>query len=217
MGVFKDKTGMKFGHLRVLQKCSDRDNHGNVQWLCECDCGNRIIMPAGRVGSTKMCKTCANKANAAKRIVHGGTRTRLYHTYKSIRNRCYNKNSSSYVWYGARGITVCPEWNGEQGFINFREWALNNGYSDDLTIERKDHEQGYSPENCTWIPMSEQAGNTRRSRMFTINGKTQHLAQWARDYNINYQTLHNRIQHGMDIMTALTKELRTSNKGGARQ
>ena len=203
MPTLRDKTGMRFGHLRVLSRCPERDKHGKVLWLCECDCGNQGTVTTSNLYKITKCKECANNEQKDSKKKHGGAGTRLYRIFKAMRCRCNNPNSSSYVWYGARGISVCSEWNNENGFEKFREWALNNGYADDLTIERKDHEQGYSPDNCTWIPMGNQSHNTRKSRMFTINGKTQHLAQWARDYNINYQTLHNRIQHGWDIERAL--------------
>lgn len=208
MSGFIDLTGKRFNRITVIKRMPRNNKHNNIQWLCRCDCGEEFISIAVNIKRATECKKCAAKHRGERSRTHGDCRTRLYRIYKAIRTRCYNPNSKSYQWYGIKGIKICPEWSGKQGYANFKEWALNNGYTDDLTIERKDIDKDYCPENCTWIPMEKQANNTRRSRMFTINGKTQDLASWAKEYGIFYQTLHGRIQRGMDIETALTTKVR---------
>ena len=93
-------------------------------------------------------------------MVHGLSKTRLYKIYTDMKTRCYNPNNSHYKWYGAIGVYICPEWMGENGFQNFAAWALDNGYNDNLTIDRLESSGPYSPNNCRWITGSE---NSRRA------------------------------------------------------
>lgn len=100
-----------------------------------------------------------------RRLERNGTHrmsyTRLYSKWKSMRRRCNNPNDPKYQWYGGKGVKVCPEWDRPfGGFEMFRDWALSNGYQDDLTIDRIDPNKGYFPENCRWITRAE---NTRRA------------------------------------------------------
>lgn len=122
--------------------------------------------------------------------IHGESKTRLYKTWSSMKERCQNGSSRSYKNYGARGISVCDQW---QDYITFRCWALDSGYSDKLSIERQNVNKGYSPENCTWIDIAKQARNTTKTKLkkedvLSIrerykNGETQ--ASIRKDYNIS--------------------------------
>ena len=85
---------------------------------------------------------------------HGLSKTRLYSIYTDMKQRCYNPNNQHYPWYGAKGITICDEWLGDNGLQNFFDWALNHGYNENLTIDRLESDKGYSPENCQWITSS---------------------------------------------------------------
>lgn len=85
-------------------------------------------------------------------VIHGMAGTRLHHCWKNMKQRCYNPNRERYKNYGARGITVCDEW---LLFENFKCWAINSGYSDNLTLDRIDPDKNYSPENCRWVSYSE--------------------------------------------------------------
>ena len=128
--------------------------------------------------------------------------TRLYRIYNCMKSRCYNANTPSYRYYGARGITVCPEWLTD--FANFREWAMSRGYRDDLTIERRDVNGNYTPDNCMWATYKQQANNTRVNHLVTIGGVTKNLTEWSEFYGINYRTLRDRLHRGWDIISALT-------------
>ena len=123
--------------------------------------------------------------------LHGGKHTKLYKIWCSIKQRCYNKNNTHYRYYGGRGIGLCLEW--ENNFAEFRSWAYKNGYEDGLSIERIDVNSGYEPNNCKWIPISEQCNNKQNSKRFQIEGETLSLKQISEKYKINYDTLYYRV------------------------
>ena len=121
---------------------------------------------------------------------HGFGKTRLYHIWKNMKQRCDNTNSHKYYIYGARGITVCDEWKND--FMIFYNWSMNNGYKDNLSIDRIDNEKGYNPENCRWVNNKTQANNRRNNILITYDGVTNNLKQWSEVLNIPYSTLRNR-------------------------
>lgn len=143
-----------------------------------------------------------------KRKIHGDSKTKshLYNTWRAMKARCYNENNEAYKWYGGRGIVVCDEW--KESYINFKQWAQNNGYVDGLTIERIDTNGNYEPNNCCWKTMLEQANNRNSNVDITYNGKTQTLKQWSEQIGIPYQTLQYRIcDAGWSIERSLTEPL----------
>lgn len=128
--------------------------------------------------------------------VKGGlSRTRLYGIWCKIKGKCYTKTDDHYKWYGSRGITVCEEW--KNSFITFREWALNNGYSDNLTIDRIDNNGNYEPSNCRWVDMKTQANNRRSNLYLTFNGETKRIYEWCKILGIKYNTLYMRYKRSL--------------------
>lgn len=121
-----------------------------------------------------------------------GKRTRLGRIWNNMKKRCNNERHESYKYYGAKGIKVCEEWaNDVDAFIS---WATNNGYSDDLTIDRIDNNKGYSPDNCRWSTPKEQAANRNNGDIFiTHDGKTMSLKDWAKYANLSPTQLYSRI------------------------
>lgn len=118
--------------------------------------------------------------------------------------RCENPNCKAYKNYGARGIQVCDEW--KNNFVSFYNWAMSNGYRDDLTIERINVNGNYCPENCTFIPLSEQAKNKTNNVWITYNGETHYLAEWARITGYDAQTIRNRLKkYGYDRIDKVIK------------
>lgn len=130
------------------------------------------------------------------------TRNRLYRIWGHMKQRCSAKDGVCYRNYTARGIRVCEQW--EKDFPAFCEWALSNGYRDDLSIDRIDNDKGYSPDNCRWATMRTQANNTRTNHMLTLNGETRTIAEWSRILNINGTTLRARVRSGFSDKAALT-------------
>ena len=152
--------GQRFGMLTVIKRASP-DKTRSVRWYCQCDCGSSSIARASdlRRGQTKSCGCLRAIKMRAMTYKHGGKGTRLYRIWKSMRTRCNNPNSPSYKNHGARGITVCEEW--QHSFEAFRDWALANGYHDCLTIDRVDNDGNYEPSNCWWATYKEQNINKR--------------------------------------------------------
>lgn len=183
---FIDLTNMTFGRLRVLKRL-ENDFRGQVKWLCKCECGNQIITTTSHLksGHTKSCGCYMRDKNSAncieKNTTHNLTSHPLYYRWISLKTRCY-KPSNQYVkeCYQDRGIDVCDEWLGKDGFINFYNWSIKNGWTDErlpngrhkLTLDRIDNDKGYSPENCRWATYHQQTHNRRKVRpMYSVNIK----------------------------------------------
>lgn len=132
---------------------------------------------------------------------HGMCNTRLYSIWESMKTRCANPNHKSYVDYGGRGISVCETWG--NSFTAFMEWAVENGYQDDLTLDRIDNGKGYSPENCKWSTAVEQARNRRTSTVITFNGRSCVLEEWAEMTGVSSRTISRRVKAGWVVEDAL--------------
>ena len=165
MGKMIDMTGKTFGRLTVIAPSvpPKTSKSGNKHWLCQCSCGNLTIVngSALRAKQTTSCGCLQKQRVSELSKSHGMTHTRLYGIYAGMKKRCYNANNINYKNYGGRGITICDEWLGENGFQSFVEWAMANGYSDELSIDRIDVNKGYSPENCRWVNSTIQNFNQR--------------------------------------------------------
>ena len=141
------------------------------------------------------------------KTTHMKSDTRLYRIWTDMKSRCTNPNRPKYRRYGGRGITICPEWQND--FQAFYDWAIENGYRDDLSIDRKDNDGDYCPENCRWITMAEQASNKSTNHLITHAGITLTMAEWARKMNVNREVLKDRIcRYGWSVERALTTPVR---------
>lgn len=125
---------------------------------------------------------------------HGMRKSRLYRTWSHIKERCQNKNCKSYKNYGGRGITICDEWKND--FMAFHNWAMANGYKDDLTIDRIDVNGNYEPNNCRWVSMEEQAKN-KRNRILYNGYKIEDLQNIT---GLKYETIYRRIKNNRDYI-----------------
>lgn len=202
--------GNRYGRLTVIRDSGER-RRGEILWLCECDCGNTIVLRGSslRSGNNRSCGCFRREVEKTRNITHGRTGTRLYHIWNGLIQRCFNPNNPSWDRYGSRGIGVCEEW---QTFEPFFKWASANGYSDNLTIDRIDNNKGYSPDNCRWADVETQANNKRTNHYIEYCGKTMTLAQWAKHIGVNPKTLATRLQRGWSVEKTLTTPLKHNGK-----
>jgi len=200
-----DLIGKKFSRLTVLKRM-DNNKHRQSTWLCRCDCGKETIIIGRNLknGNTQSCG-CFHKERASiANITHGHRKncitSNIYTVWESMIKRCTNPKNKSYHNYGGRGIKVCKRW---LKFENFLEdmGEVPEGYQ----IDRIDNNGNYCKSNCRWTTKKEQARNKRNNRLLICGGKTQCLAAWVEEYNINYDTLWYRIYKlGWPIEKALT-------------
>ena len=189
MAKLNDLTGKTIGSWYVMYRNGQTANKAAV-WHCRCTiCGteNDVAGYSLTSGASTKCRSCVPKLTLSKPY----RRTSLYNSYCAMMNRCNNPSSASYDDYGGRGITVCDEWNGSPDA--FIEWALSTGYIEGLTIDRIDVDKGYSPSNCRWITLSEQARNKRTTIFINYNGETLCLSEACRKAGISLSAVRNRI------------------------
>jgi hypothetical protein len=193
MGKALDLAGQRYGMLSVISKTEKRNAAGNIIWKCRCDCGNEVEVCTLHLkdGHTQSCGCLGHKkrleANTKHRLYH----ERIYKIWQGMKSRCQSKGTPNYQHYGAKGVTVCDAW---QDFIPFYEWAMANGYSDDLSIDRINVYGNYEPSNCRWADRETQDNNRTDSHFITCNGKTQTITQWSRETGISYSAISWRLK-----------------------
>lgn len=201
--------GEKFNKLTVIDRGPTNSKRGEAMWICQCECGVTVQVSTNdlKSGHNKSCG-CLRQAFMNRR--KGLSRSRIYSIWRGMKRRCCDENNKDYNGYGARGIKVCDEW--KNNFMSFYNWAMENGYRDNLTIDRIDNDGDYKPSNCRWVTNTEQCANRRTNRYITYNGETKTISQWAKDKNLNFCTLWHRLNNGWSIEKALTLPVNFYNK-----
>lgn len=197
-----DITGRQYGKLTAIKRVGT-DKWGCSLWLCKCECGNEKIISYSHLksGASQSCGCLCRERTKQANTKHLMVGTRLYRAWHHMKNRCTNPNVEGFENYGGRGIKVCEEW---QDFNTFMEWALNNGYTDTLTIDRIDVNGNYEPSNCRWATVKEQGNNKRNNHLITYKGITKTISEWAEEKGIKYDTLYARLtRYHWDVATAL--------------
>lgn len=209
MGRLIDLEGKKFGRLYVVSFVG-LNHRKEAVWRCKCDCGNEINVRSRplRIGHTKSCGCLKieeekTRAEHPHKKTHGLSNSRLYTIWLNMKARCLNRKNEHYNDYGGRGITICQEWLDD--FMNFYNWAIENGYSDDLSIDRINVNGNYEPSNCRWVCETTQANNKRNNKIVEYKGQKKTIHQLAKENNVNYSCLRWRIENGWDIDEALNK------------
>ena len=202
------EVGEKYGRLTIKEYAGKAKN-GSTLVKCICDCGaeKTVRLYALKNGTIKSCGCLAKELliernKTVKYTTHGQSRTRVYTIWCDMKQRCLNKNQEVFKYYGQRNIAICDEWLND--FNSFYDWAIRNGYNDNLTIDRIDVNGNYKPSNCRWVTMKEQRRNTRKNVFVEINGVKKVLIDWCSYYKIKYTTVLSRIYSGWEIVKAIT-------------
>lgn len=197
--TYKDIAGQKFGRLTALAIAGIK--WGGANWLCQCDCGKQTTVTLGYLqrGVIRSCG-CYKRDEAKDRMTkHGGKGTREYRAWAHIKDRCHNPKSKGYQFYGARGITVCERWRS-----SFEAFRQDMGLCPvGFTIERKDNNGNYNPENCKWASWEEQHQNKRGGFYITFNGATMLASHWDKKQGLRKGTIGRRINLGWTVERAI--------------
>lgn len=194
--------GKRFGRLKALKKVV---KDSRAYYECECDCGNTVTARGDALtsGATRSCGCLNTEVDSDTHSTHGDSETRLYRIYHKMRDRCLNPNSNRYDRYGGRGITICPEWL--DSYEAFKNWSLDNGYSDDKSIDRKDNDKGYYPSNCRWVDNTTQANNTSRNILIEYKGEVKTLSKWCEELNYPYKSTRQLLGRGRTVEEVFTR------------
>ena len=198
-------SGDRYGKLTIIKEVEPTETRVR-RFLCKCDCGNETIVRMCHLRASKhptVSCGCYGKEQARTiGIKHGYASDKqkyekLYRIWCHMKERCYYPNSDHYYLYGGRGITVCDEW--KDNYLSFRTWAMNNGYQDELTIDRIDSNGNYEPLNCRWATHMEQQHNLRTNVNITYKNETHCVAEWARISGIREETIRKRYKKGLPL------------------
>lgn len=188
MPPLRNRLGDRTGRLKVIRLHSTKP----VRWLCQCDCGNQIVLKSGALyGNTQSCGCIAREATTRRNFKHGLSKSREYRSWVKAKCRCYNPKDPKYKDYGGRGISMCERWIGD--FLAFMSDL--GPCPPGMTIERNDVNGNYEPKNCRWATPKEQSNNKRCNRIVEINGEALTLAQWRDRTGIGQDTLAYRLKH----------------------
>lgn len=190
---------LRFGRLTIVGRADPRK--GQSYMICRCDCGTEkeIALSSLRTGRSKSCG-CYQKETGPPNKRHGLSESRAYSIWLGMRQRCGNPSSPAYKNYGGRGIAIDPRW---ECFEMFH--ADMGDPPEGMTLERKDNDRCYGPENCYWADRLTQNRNTRRCVRLSFKGETKTLGEWANQYGIKRQTLAQRLRNGWPMERALTE------------
>jgi hypothetical protein len=202
--VDRNLAGLRFSKLVALSRSSRTTQYPSyTYWNCLCDCGSRVEIMAKNLvsGHTKSCGCLMGRTTRHGHCVND-KKTSEYHSWRSMIDRCVNRNTTHYAYYGGRGITVCDRWL--HSFENFLA-DMGRKPTPRHTIERINTNGNYELENCCWATRVEQQRNRRDSIQATIENETMSVYQWCERFNVvSPRVAIYRIKHGIDPLTAFT-------------
>lgn len=209
--TFQVLTGQTFHRLTVVSHFGKK--RGQQAWHCRCICGGQTICTSADLkrGHSKSCGCLQRervKSTGEANRTHGLTQHPEFNIWNCMIRRCCDTKHPRYADYGGRGITVCDRWRESPANFFADMGPRPRGY----TIERKNNDRGYCPDNCEWIPKPDQNKNTRETRLISFNGETLHLAEWTRRLRMSHSVIQNRLKRGWTIAEALTTPVSRSNK-----
>lgn len=219
------KEGQKFGKWSVIKEVPPPDHRKEASrkrryYLCVCECGKELAITVSDLknGHTKGCAQCHGRIFSRSNFKHGDSSRkdpqykRLLRIWYGMLNRCHGaKPKSENKNYQDKGIKVCDEWrNADTGYFSFREWALSHNYADNLTIDRIDPNKDYSPDNCKWATLTEQARNKSNTIWVEVEpGKKLCIADAIKFFNndIRPSVVYRRIFRGWSLIDSVSKPI----------
>lgn len=177
----------------------------NRKALYRCDCGTEVEAFKNNVkrGHTSSCGCFRRSATRRRSIKHGHAagleKTRAYTAWRNMRARCGKPGTKDFKNYGGRGITICREWE------KFDQFLADMGEPPKrASLDRIDNDSGYSKANCRWAPRKVQNTNRRSVVLYSHNGKSMCVSDWARETGIERVTLLKRLQRGVPFHVAIS-------------
>lgn len=203
---YPTNIGLRFGRWTVIA-----DTDRVRMKLCRCECGKTKEVEFSNLTLGKSVSCGCYRADNSGTRTHGDSGTRLHVIWCGIRRRCNDVGCKLFKDYGGRGISFCEAW---KKYESFRDWALDNGYRDDLTIDRRDNSGNYEPCNCRWISQKENNRNCRSNHLLTALGETKCVAEWAEDSrcSVSVKALYARISRRWDVTHAITAPISPPSK-----
>lgn len=191
MSKINNLAGQKFGKVTVLS--FDKIKNNRSYWICQCDCG-KVFSRRSDIIKRKDVKSCGcykKENNKTIGIKHGDCKRNkinpIYRIWQGMKDRCYNKNNPNNVHWLGRGIKMCDEW--KNNYLEFKKWAIENGYKKGLSIDRIDVNGNYEPNNCRWVSQEEQNKNTTRTMHIKYKGQSYTIPEFAKIFNIHPETV----------------------------
>lgn len=185
-----DVRGKTFGRLTALFE-SGRSRR-EILWRCRCSCGTEVDVRSYslRRGLTVSCGCAKLESQQRNKFKprHGMSETQTHAVWLSMRQRCRNPRSTAYLNYGGRGISVCERWESFENFL-----ADMGERPPAMELDRIDVNGNYTPENCRWATLTQQARNTRKTVRVEFRGETRPLRDWAELLGVKFATLYRRI------------------------
>jgi hypothetical protein len=196
-------VGMQFARLSVQSVHPERGTDGGVRWVCLCVCGatNVVLGSDLRSGRVRSCGCLRAEDPNRFKPIHGKSHTSIHQVWTHIHYRCSNQRARRYKDYGGRGIRVCARWSGPDGFVHFLEDMGERPSG--LSLERRDNDGDYAPDNCYWATYLQQNHNKRNNHLLTYTDETLPVSVWARRRGLPTSTLHNRLLRGWSVERAL--------------
>lgn len=190
-------VGETYGIYTLIEFLNEKDKYGHYLYKGKCKiCGYETVRPFSHFSApsaiTNNCKHLDRNGNYYNFNKYNWSNERIGSIFNGIKDRCYNKNNKSYKWYGEKGVKVCKEWIDNPKL--FENWALSNGYKDDLTIDRIDENKDYCPENCRWISNSDNAKYKSTTSLIEVDGETHTGKDWAKILGFGINLINNYIR-----------------------
>jgi len=200
--------GKRFGKLVVIKevdKFIQPSGQSQRGFLCKCDCGNKKKVRLSHLRHNRV-----NSCGCNLGEMHGENKTKLYNTWRGMKNRVKEYHSESHLYYD-RGITMFKGWR--KSFLTFKDWALKNGYKEGLTIDRIDNNKGYYPDNCRFVPQYINNANRRNTMVVEYKGKEIPFTLLIREKKLqeNIDAIRSRILRGWSADDAIDTPIRKGN------